>query len=52
MNKKSGKWMGIGIGVGTAIGVALDDIALWIAIGAAFGFVMTNLPTFKFNNKD
>ena len=29
--------MAIGIGIGTAIGVALDNIGVWVAIGVALG---------------
>ena len=35
--KKMALGMGIGIGIGAVIGVALDNIGTWIAIGLAFG---------------
>ena len=30
-----GTWVAVGIGIGVAMGVATDNLALWIVIGAA-----------------
>jgi hypothetical protein len=43
---RSGAWLAIGIGVGTAIGVAMDHLAMCVALGAAFGVALE-----AFNNK-
>jgi hypothetical protein len=34
------KWLGVAVGVGTAMAVALDDVAVGTAIGAAIATVM------------
>ena len=45
MKKSRGYWVAIGIGLGVSIGVATDNLAVWIAIGAAFGgFMASDTP--------
>jgi len=38
-------WIAVGIGVGTAIGAAVDDIAMWTALGVPIGVVGYGLIT-------
>ena len=33
-------WLPMGVGAGTALGVACGNLALWLAIGIAFGAAM------------
>jgi hypothetical protein len=34
-----GNWLAIGISIGTALGVALDDLGLWLSVGVAIGLL-------------
>jgi hypothetical protein len=36
----TGVAVALGIGIGTAIGVASNNITLWVALGAAFGMFL------------
>jgi len=36
-----GTKLAIGVGVGTAIGVATDNLGLWLALGVAIGAALT-----------
>lgn len=42
MKKSRGYWVAIGIGIGTSLGIATGDLAVWIAVGAAFGGFMAS----------
>jgi hypothetical protein len=33
------KWLAIGISIGTGLGVALNDLGLWLSVGVAIGLV-------------
>lgn len=41
LGSKSGAYMGVGIALGTAIGVATDNMGLWLPMGLVFGASMT-----------
>jgi hypothetical protein len=36
-------WIGIGAGIGASVGVATHHLAIWIAVGAAWGIAMVFL---------
>lgn len=44
MDKNRGYWIAIGVGIGTALGVATDNMTVWIPLGITIGAVMSSLP--------
>jgi hypothetical protein len=38
--KSAGMGLAVGVGLGTALGVALDNIGVWLPIGVAMGLLL------------
>jgi LPXTG-motif cell wall-anchored protein len=38
--RTKGYLIALGVGIGTAVGVAMDDLPTWIAVGAAIGLAL------------
>jgi hypothetical protein len=43
-------WLPVGIGVGTALGVALDNLGLWLSLGVVIGVAGSSLGQKKSNS--
>lgn len=41
MASSNGKYMGVGIAIGAAVGIALQNIPVWIGLGVAIGYALT-----------
>jgi hypothetical protein len=38
-NQIDGNWLAIGVSIGTGLGVALDNLGLWLSLGVAIGLL-------------
>jgi len=49
---KTGVGIALGAGIGTAIGVATDNLGLWLGVGIAIGAGIGTILTQKGNKKN